>query len=131
MASEEFYTGRGLTTCTGQGADLLEMSSVELHVLIGNWLAIRQQCDLVAKESTGIMWCIKKEQGQQDKGGDPPLSILQSEAASGIMCSVLGSPVKKFKELLERIYQGATKMSGLEHLPCEEKVRENANQSTL
>ena len=43
------------------GADLLDRSSAEdLGVLVGNSLAVSQQCALVAKGANGILECIEK-----------------------------------------------------------------------
>ena len=61
------------------GVDLLESSSVErdLGVLVDDRLTMSQQC------------------GLQDEGGSPPPLHCPSEAPSGALHPVLGSPVQE------------------------------------
>jgi len=59
-----------------------------LGVLVDNRLTMSQQCVLVAHKANGILGCTKQTVPNR---GDPPPLLCPREAASGILCTVLGS----------------------------------------
>ena len=71
------------------GADLLKRSSAEkdLGVLVDSRLGMSQQCALVTKKANSVLGYIKKSV--------PSRSRWPGEATSGVLCPVLGSPVKE------------------------------------
>ena len=82
------------------------------------------KCALVAKRANTILGHIKKP-GQQVKGGDPPPLLCPGEDTFRILCPVLGSSVRTDRGHLEGVQWRATKvMRDLEHLLCEEKLRD-------
>ena len=71
------------------GVDLLESSSAEkdLGVLVDSKETLSQHCALVAKKANSILGCRKRSVASRS-----PLPC-PSEAASGVLCPVLGLPV--------------------------------------
>jgi len=77
------------------GVDLLECSCAErdLGVLVDDRLTMSQQCALVAKKANEILGFIKNSVASRSK--EVLLPLGPSEASSGALCPVSGSPVQE------------------------------------
>ena len=79
------------------GADLLESSSAErdLGVLVGDKVDHEPAVCPGCQEDQWDPGVHQEECGQQVEGGSPPPLLCPSEASSGVLCPVLGSPVQE------------------------------------
>jgi len=107
------------------GVDLLESSSVErdLGVLVDDRLIMSQQCALPLDD--GILGCIRRSVASWSREVLLPLCSPLVRPHLEYSGHFWAPQFKKDEELLEGVQQRAMRMMrGLEHLCCEERLRE-------
>jgi len=96
----------------------------DLEVLVDEKLGVSRQCALAARQTNHILGCIKSSVASRLRELILPLcsTLMRPHQES---CFQLWSPQhRKDVDVLEQVQRRATKMiEGLEHLPCEERLR--------
>ncbi|GAB0182500.1 mitochondrial enolase superfamily member 1 [Grus japonensis] len=109
------------------GGEWIESSPEEkdLGVLVDKKLNMTWQCTLAAQKSNRILGCIKRSVTSRSREEILPLYSALMRPHLEYCVQLWGPQYKKDMELLQRVQRRAMKLiRGLEHLSCEDRLRE-------